>query len=213
MKLLLAGAAITLSASAATAQTESARVRLEPASPGCLAQGLRHVRGQEPQREGRPSKPAATPPRLQAQYLNTVMTAKDSSLDVMILDVIRPAQYAAAGWTVPFNDVLGRRQRRYEALPSGLRRSEHRRRQGRCSARLRRCHVPLLPQGSAREARRSAAADLGRARRRRQEGHSRPRRIRTFRACPSRARRSRARSAPSSCPTGAWASSSSPTAS
>ena len=36
------------------------------------------------------------------------MTAKDSSLDVMILDVIRPAQYAAAGWTVPFNDVLGR---------------------------------------------------------------------------------------------------------
>lgn len=42
----------------------------------------------------------------QAQYLNTVMSAKDSSLDVMILDVIRPAQYAAAGWTVPFNDVL-----------------------------------------------------------------------------------------------------------
>ena len=44
---------------------------------------------------------------LQAQYLNTVMTAKDSSLDVMILDVIRPAQYAAAGWTVPFNAALG----------------------------------------------------------------------------------------------------------
>jgi len=43
----------------------------------------------------------------QAQYLNTVMTAKDTSLDVMILDVIRPAQYAAAGWTVPFNEVLG----------------------------------------------------------------------------------------------------------
>ena len=44
---------------------------------------------------------------LQAQYLNTVMTAKDPSLDVMILDVIRPAQYAAAGWTVPFNATLG----------------------------------------------------------------------------------------------------------
>ncbi|MDQ0455846.1 ABC transporter substrate-binding protein [Rhizobium paknamense] len=39
---------------------------------------------------------------LQAQYLNTVMSAKDSSLDVMILDVIRPAQYAAAGWTTDF---------------------------------------------------------------------------------------------------------------
>lgn len=44
---------------------------------------------------------------LQAQYLNTVMSAKDSSLDVMILDVIRPAQFAAAGWTVPFNSTLG----------------------------------------------------------------------------------------------------------
>lgn len=43
----------------------------------------------------------------QAQYLNTVMSAKDSTLDVLILDVIRPAQFAAAGWTVPFNDVLG----------------------------------------------------------------------------------------------------------
>jgi multiple sugar transport system substrate-binding protein len=43
---------------------------------------------------------------LQAQYLNTVMSAKDSSLDVMILDVIRPAQFAAAGWTVPFNHTI-----------------------------------------------------------------------------------------------------------
>lgn len=38
----------------------------------------------------------------QAQYLNTVMSAKDTNLDVLMLDVIRPAQYAAAGWTVPF---------------------------------------------------------------------------------------------------------------
>jgi multiple sugar transport system substrate-binding protein len=39
---------------------------------------------------------------LQVQYLNTVMSAKDSSLDVLILDVIRPAQFAAAGWLSPF---------------------------------------------------------------------------------------------------------------
>lgn len=44
---------------------------------------------------------------LQAQYLNTVMAAKDPSLDIMILDVIRPAQFAAAGWTAPFNDNVG----------------------------------------------------------------------------------------------------------
>jgi len=38
----------------------------------------------------------------QAQYLNTVMSAKDSNLDVLMLDVIRPAQYAAAGWISSF---------------------------------------------------------------------------------------------------------------
>ena len=42
----------------------------------------------------------------QAQYLNTQMTAKDSSLDVIILDVIRPAQFAAAGWTSDLNDAV-----------------------------------------------------------------------------------------------------------
>ncbi|MFC0193632.1 ABC transporter substrate-binding protein [Aureimonas pseudogalii] len=40
----------------------------------------------------------------QAQYLNTVMSAKDPNLDVLMLDVIRPAQYAAAGWTMHFPD-------------------------------------------------------------------------------------------------------------
>jgi multiple sugar transport system substrate-binding protein len=38
----------------------------------------------------------------QAQYLNTVMSAKDTNLDILMLDVIRPAQYAAAGWTSAF---------------------------------------------------------------------------------------------------------------
>lgn len=38
----------------------------------------------------------------QAQYLNTVMSAKDTNLDILMLDVIRPAQYAAAGWTASF---------------------------------------------------------------------------------------------------------------
>lgn len=40
----------------------------------------------------------------QAQYLNTVMSAKDTNLDVLMLDVIRPAQYAAAGWTSAFEN-------------------------------------------------------------------------------------------------------------
>lgn len=44
---------------------------------------------------------------LQAQYLNTVMSAKDSSLDVLMLDIIRPAQFAATGWTLPLNKDVG----------------------------------------------------------------------------------------------------------
>jgi len=44
---------------------------------------------------------------VQAQYLNTVMSAKDSTLDVLLLDIIRPAQFAATGWTVPLNKAVG----------------------------------------------------------------------------------------------------------
>jgi len=41
----------------------------------------------------------------QAQYLNTLMAAKDSTLDVIALDVVRPAQFAAAGWTKAISGV------------------------------------------------------------------------------------------------------------
>ncbi len=44
---------------------------------------------------------------LQGAYLNTVMSAKDPTLDIFLLDIIRPAQFAAANWTVPLNDQVG----------------------------------------------------------------------------------------------------------
>jgi len=44
---------------------------------------------------------------LQAQYLNTVLSAKDPSLDIFLIDVIRPAQFGAAQWAVPMNDQVG----------------------------------------------------------------------------------------------------------
>ena len=47
-----------------------------------------------------------TTSEIQAQYLNTVMSAKDSTLDVFLLDVIRPAQFAQADWTVPLDGQL-----------------------------------------------------------------------------------------------------------
>lgn len=44
---------------------------------------------------------------LEAQYLNTVMSAKDSTLDAFLLDVTRPAQMHAAKWVVPLNPDIG----------------------------------------------------------------------------------------------------------
>ncbi|MBI1243477.1 MAG: extracellular solute-binding protein [Alphaproteobacteria bacterium] len=43
----------------------------------------------------------------QQQYLNTVLTSHDSAIDVMLIDVIRPAQFAAAGWAEPLDSYLG----------------------------------------------------------------------------------------------------------
>lgn len=44
---------------------------------------------------------------LQAQYLNTQLAAKDSTLDAFILDIIRPAQLEAAGWVTPLDKAVG----------------------------------------------------------------------------------------------------------
>jgi len=41
----------------------------------------------------------------QAQYLNTVLSSRDPSLDVLILDIIRPAQFSAAGWISPLGEA------------------------------------------------------------------------------------------------------------
>jgi multiple sugar transport system substrate-binding protein len=43
----------------------------------------------------------------QQQYLNTVLASKDSALDVILIDVIRPAQWAAAQWAEPLDAYLG----------------------------------------------------------------------------------------------------------
>lgn len=43
----------------------------------------------------------------QQQYLNTVLASKDSALDLILIDVIRPAQWAAAQWAEPLDQYLG----------------------------------------------------------------------------------------------------------
>ncbi|MFD2264590.1 ABC transporter substrate-binding protein [Lacibacterium aquatile] len=43
----------------------------------------------------------------QQQYLTTVLSSKDASLDVFLIDIVRPAQYAAAGWAEPLDPYIG----------------------------------------------------------------------------------------------------------
>jgi multiple sugar transport system substrate-binding protein len=44
---------------------------------------------------------------LQRQYLSTVLNAKDSSIDIYMIDIVNPAQYLGAGWLEPLNAYLG----------------------------------------------------------------------------------------------------------
>ena len=103
---LLAGAVVSLWASATLAQTNLRVFISSQHRPDVWRKAFDMYEAKNPSVKVAIETGGATS-EAQAQYLNTVMTAKDSSLDVMILDVIRPAQYSAAGWTVPFNDALG----------------------------------------------------------------------------------------------------------
>jgi multiple sugar transport system substrate-binding protein len=104
--LLLAGTALSLSAPAAMAQTNLRAFVSSQHRPDVWRKAFDMYEARNPTVKVAIETGGNTS-EAQAQYLNTVMTAKDASLDVLILDVIRPAQYAAAGWTVPFNEVLG----------------------------------------------------------------------------------------------------------
>jgi multiple sugar transport system substrate-binding protein len=44
---------------------------------------------------------------LQRQYLSTVLNAKDSAIDIYMLDIVNPMQYYRAGWLEPLDSYLG----------------------------------------------------------------------------------------------------------
>lgn len=44
---------------------------------------------------------------LQRQYLSTVLNAKDSTIDIYMIDIVNPAQYYSAGWLQPLNAYFG----------------------------------------------------------------------------------------------------------
>jgi multiple sugar transport system substrate-binding protein len=45
---------------------------------------------------------------LQRQYLSTVLNAKDSAIDIYMLDIVNPSQYASAGWLEPLDQYVGK---------------------------------------------------------------------------------------------------------
>ncbi len=53
------------------------------------------------------------------RYLNTVLSARDNSIDVFLIDIVRPAQFAAAKWAEPLDSHLGagREARLAQLLP------------------------------------------------------------------------------------------------
>ncbi|HOB94107.1 MAG TPA: ABC transporter substrate-binding protein [Aquabacterium sp.] len=44
---------------------------------------------------------------LQRQYLSTVLNAKDSAIDIYMIDIVNPAQYFGAGWLEPLDTYVG----------------------------------------------------------------------------------------------------------
>jgi multiple sugar transport system substrate-binding protein len=44
---------------------------------------------------------------LQRQYLSTVLNAKDSAIDLFLIDIVNPAQYAGKGWIEPLDKYVG----------------------------------------------------------------------------------------------------------
>lgn len=44
---------------------------------------------------------------LQRQYLSTTLNAKDSAIDIYMIDIVNPAQYFSAGWLEPLDAYVG----------------------------------------------------------------------------------------------------------
>ena len=45
---------------------------------------------------------------LQRQYLSTVLNAKDSAIDIYLIDIVNPAQYYGARWLEPLDAYIGK---------------------------------------------------------------------------------------------------------
>jgi multiple sugar transport system substrate-binding protein len=103
---LALGAALSLAAGAAEAQTTLRIFTGGQQRPDVMRQIADLYQQRNPGVKVEVEVGGATSDQ-QQQYLNTVLSAKDSVLDVILIDVIRPAQWAAQGWAEPLDAYLG----------------------------------------------------------------------------------------------------------
>jgi len=54
---------------------------------------------------------------LQRQYLSTVLNAKDTAIDIYMIDIVNPSQYFNAGWLEPLDSYVGGAQALKPYLP------------------------------------------------------------------------------------------------
>ena len=104
----MAGAALAVcGAAAALAQDVTLRVFVGGnARPDLVQKLLDGYARKNPGVKGEVEVGGATS-ELQSKYLNTVLTSKDSAIDLYLVDIVRTAQNAAAGWSVPMDEFLG----------------------------------------------------------------------------------------------------------
>ena len=107
LKLAALALASTLVAGAAWAQQTTLRVFVGPNQrPDLQAKLFEQYSKANPGVKVEIETGGATS-ELQRQYLSTVLNAKDSAIDLFLIDIVNPSQYAGKGWIEPLNKYVG----------------------------------------------------------------------------------------------------------
>jgi multiple sugar transport system substrate-binding protein len=107
IKLAVVALASTLAAGAVWAQQTTLRVFVGPNQrPDLQAKLFEQYNKANPGVKVEIETGGATS-ELQRQYLSTVLNAKDSAIDLFLIDIVNPAQYASKGWIEPLDKYVG----------------------------------------------------------------------------------------------------------
>ncbi len=104
-KTLIATVALLLIGALALAQTQLTVFIGGQQRPDVIGPMLERFNAENPDIVARYEVGGATSD-VQQQYLNTVLTSRSGDIDIFLIDVVRPAQYAASGWAEPLNQFF-----------------------------------------------------------------------------------------------------------